>query len=216
MAAKPDPIGGNMEKEKEVQHYQSLIEEAREHFNSIDYKAHVEKRGDFDFLKATFAWKMLHDFAPESDVQFSITKPYEGADTFEVNCNIDLRKGLCVVSKSFWLPIMDFRFKSIKAPSSRDINDSKLRCFVKNMSFNFGLALELYNGGDFLPNEDQAALISDKQSAQIYKLLEETDSDIDKFCSAFKIATVEELTIGAFERAIQVFERKSKLGGKDA
>jgi hypothetical protein len=199
-----------MEKEK----YEPLIKEARDHFSAIDYKAHIEKRQGFDYLKGTFAFKTLYDFAPESDVEFAISRPYPEASSFEVTSIIHLRRGLNVVTKEFWLPVMDFRFKSIAVPTSRDINDSKIRCFVKNMAFNFNLGLEVYNGGDFHPNEDEESLISAEQSGIVYQMIEDTDSDIEKFCLAFKVTCIEELTKGSYERAVQILQKK--MEAKDA
>jgi hypothetical protein len=72
---------------------------------------------------------------------------YEGG-TATVSCTVRIGD----VSREMWLPVMDYRMKSIAHPSSRDISDAKMRCMVKAFSL-FGLANYLYSG-DGLPMEE--------------------------------------------------------------
>ena len=51
-------------------------------------------------------------------------------------------------------------------------------------------------------------LISGEQLSTIYELLERTDSDVDKFCKAFKIEGVDEMAASQFDKAVNALQRK--------
>lgn len=194
-----------------MENYETLAQESRDTFGAIDCTEHLEKRNQLDYLKWTFAVKCLMDNFPESNIEWEVVKPYEEATTYEVLCTIELRRGLNTVTRNMFLPIMDFRHKAITNPTSRDINDAKWRAFVKCMAVHFNLGLEVYNGGSFEPSNDNES-ISDEQVATIYELIEDTESDIDKFCEAFKVDCVESLTQGDYERALQALNKKKEKG----
>ena len=61
-------------------------------------------------------------------------------------------------SRSMWLPVMDFKNKSIIGPSSREISDTRMRCLVKCLAM-FGLAHYIYAGED-VPKADNREQVS--------------------------------------------------------
>ena len=50
--------------------------------------------------------------------------------------------------------------------------------------------------------------ISEDQSAKLKGLLEQTDSDVKKFCQVFKCKAVDELSVAQYDRAISMLEKK--------
>ena len=83
---------------------------------------------------------------------------YQGG-TASVSCTVSIGE----VSREMWLPVMDYKMKSIVHPSSRDISDTKMRCMVKAFSM-FGLANYLYSK-DALPYKEDATPVAPKKSA---------------------------------------------------
>ena len=71
----------------------------------------------------------------------------------------------------------------------------------------FGLGFSLYAGED-LPLVLVDNPISEVQSAKLKKLLEQTDSDVKKFCQVFKCKTVDELSLSQYDRALSMLEKK--------
>ena len=193
--------------------YEPLAQTARECFGAIDCSGHIQRKANLDYLKWTFAVKCLLDNFPESDFSFRVEPSYEGSTTYMTYCTIDLRRGMSSVQREMFLPVMDYKNKSIANPTTRDINDANWRCFVKCMAVHFNLGLEIYNGGDFTSTN---AELSEDKVAKIYELIEETESDIDQFCIAFKVDCVESLTEGDYSRALQALnKKKEKLNAQD-
>ena len=63
------------------------------------------------------------------------------------------------VVREMWLPVMDYRMKSIAHPASRDISDAKMRCLTKCFSL-FGLFNYGYSG-DGLPLGEAEASVAE-------------------------------------------------------
>jgi len=107
--------------------------------------------------------------------------------------------------------VMDHRNKAIVNPTSRDVSDARMRCLVKCIAL-FGLGFSLYAGED-LPLVLVDNPISDDQSAKLKGLLEQTDSDVRKFCQVFKCKTVDELSVAQYDRALSMLEKKIENTG---
>jgi len=104
------------------------------------------------------------------------------------------------------LPVMDNRNNAISKPTSRQISDTKMRCLVKAISM-FGLGSYIYAGED-LPEDNST--ISDDQAKTLNKLLEETKSDVAKFCSIFKVSSVSGLLLKDYDRALSALNKKKE------
>ncbi len=48
-------------------------------------------------------------------------------------------------TRSFWLPVMDFKGSSTTNLDAKTVNNNIMRCFVKNASVGFGLGMSLYS-----------------------------------------------------------------------
>ena len=110
------------------------------------------------------------------------------------------------MTRRMWLPVMDNRNKAIQNPDSRAISDTRMRCLVKCIAM-FGLGYHLYCGEDINPVVASTP-ISEVQSAKLKKLLEQTESDVKKFCQVFKCKTVDELSLAQYDRALSMLEKK--------
>jgi hypothetical protein len=76
---------------------------------------------------------MTHDTLP--DVVYA-----DGS--MEVRCTVTIEDQ----THPMWLPVLDFKNKSIQNPSAFDINTARMRCLVKNFAVNFGLGHYIYAG----------------------------------------------------------------------
>ena len=127
----------------------------------------------------------------------------------EVSVVVTITKGNQAVSRSMWLPVMDYKNKAIPNPDAFAINTAKMRCLTKCFAM-LGLGHYIYAGED-IPQASQEALqaiISREQADTIYKLLQSTGSDVVKFCHAFKCDTVDGLKGMHYDNAVALLKKK--------
>lgn len=97
------------------------------------------------------SWANAYKMAMEQDpsMSYEILEDLEGFPLFSRgDCHfVKTTVTMFGVTKKMMLPIMDNRHNSISKPNSRDINDSIMRCLVKNIAM-FGIGLSLYTGED--------------------------------------------------------------------
>jgi hypothetical protein len=174
--------------------------------SAIDVSKHIEKKGNLSYLSWAYAWGTLMTHYP--DASYCYFEPnIDQNGTVEVEVELTIEG----ITRRMWLPVMDHRNKAIVNPTSRDVSDARMRCLVKCIAL-FGLGFSLYAGED-LPLVLVDNPISDDQSANLKGLLEQTDSDVRKFCQVFKCKTVDELSVAQYDRAFSMLEKKLENTG---
>lgn len=123
----------------------SFAKEIWDKFSKLDVSAHTEKRGQFTFLSWTWAWSTLMEHYPES--YYSFSDAVEINDTLEMRVSIAVKDGDRELTRTMWLPVMDYSNKAVKHPGSRDVSDARMRCLVKCLAM-FGLGHYIYAGQD--------------------------------------------------------------------
>jgi len=119
----------------------------------IDVSEHVEKKNNLSYLSWAWAWGTLMKSYPQATYEFRefargdstltdiLQYPVNG--TASVYCTVTIDD----VSRSMWLPVMDYRNNAIPDPDARAISDTKMRCLVKCIGM-LGLGFYLYAGED--------------------------------------------------------------------
>ena len=171
--------------------------------SAIDVSKHVEKKGNLSYLSWTWAWATLMDHYPSATYEFSPPMWLENK-TVEVQVTVTVEG----VARTMWLPVMENRNNSIVDPTTRDISDARMRCLVKAISMH-GLGSYIF-AGESLPDVLANSTISAEQAAIIKKLLEETQSNVSKFCQVFKCESVDDMQYIHYERAIGALKSKVK------
>ena len=125
--------------------------------SKINVNEYTEEKAGLTYLSWSHAYRIMMENYPEMQIKWNGTTDengvirdvtyYEGG-TAMVSCTVTIGD----ISREMWLPVMDYRMKSIAHPSSRDVSDAKMRCLVKCFSL-FGLANYIY-AGDGLPVEE--------------------------------------------------------------
>jgi hypothetical protein len=105
-----------------------------------------------------------------------------------------------------WLPVMDHRNKAIINPDKFAINSSKMRCLVKCFAM-FGLGHYIYAGEDINPVVANAVITGD-QAKELKAMLEETGTDVAKFCKWLKVSSVDKVLAIHYDRAVAALEAK--------
>lgn len=169
--------------------------------SAIDVSKHIEKKGQLSYLSWAYAWGTLMKHYPEASYcYFEPNVDPNGTVEVEVELTIE------GITRRMWLPVMDNRNKAVVNPSSRDVSDARMRCLVKCIAM-FGLGHYIYAGED-LPLAVLDAPITEIQSAKLKKMLEETQSDVKKFCQVFNAKSVDELSVAQYDRAVAMLEKK--------
>lgn len=102
----------------------------------------TDRKGKFTYLSWGVAWMELMKFYPFANYEFR-PETYEDNGTCMVYCDVTIGH----LSKSMWLPVMDYNMNSIKYPSTRQISDARMRCLVKCIAM-FGLGHYIFTNKD--------------------------------------------------------------------
>lgn len=193
-----------------------------EHFkklNSLDVNGHTEKKNGLTYLSWAWAWAEIKKIYP--DATYKILKnadnlPMFGNEKNGYMCYTEIT--LDGMTYEMWLPIMDFKNKSILQPTTFDINKTVMRCLTKNLAM-FGLGLYIYAGED-MPEEltsekidtaktepKKEELITQEQVKALHTLITKTGTDPEKIKEHYKVASSKELTK---KQAAEVIDRLSK------
>lgn len=161
--------------------------------NSVDVNEHVEKKNNLSYLSWAWAWAELKNVFP--DATYTIYENNEGWNYFTDGRTGWVKTGVTVngIEHIEYLPIMDFRNKSIPLESitSFDVNKAIQRSLTKAVA-RHGLGLYIYAGED-LPETTVTA----EEAAALMTLLRGkfTDEQIEKTLEeGYKVKKVEELS----------------------
>ena len=137
---------------------------------SIDVSKKVKKKGGFSYLSWAWAWGVLMENYPDSS--YSFKEPVFMSDgSCEVWVDVTICLGENSLTRTMWLPALDFRNKAIKNPSAMDINTARMRCLTKCLAM-FGLGHYIYAGED-LPDSgvvDRSIAFDKSSSIECIKL----------------------------------------------
>ena len=183
-----------------------LAQEVLETLSKIDVSSHVEKKNNLNYLSWAWAWATLMSKYPNADYRFSShTFP---DTTVEITATVTIKKGDEQLSRSMWLPVMNYKNQAIKNPDAFAVNSCKMRCLVKCLAM-FGLGFTIYAGSELdVPAEDVDGRIDAQEAEMIRAMVLETKSDMEKFCSAFGIDAVEQLKVSQKDKAVMLLRRK--------
>jgi hypothetical protein len=110
--------------------------------SSIDCSDHVEKKANLTYLSWAWAWATLMEHYPEATFEFDEPKVMNDG-TMMVFCTVIIQE----CSRKMWLPVMDYKNKSISNPDSFAVNTAMMRCLVKCLAL-YGLGHYIYAGED--------------------------------------------------------------------
>lgn len=113
----------------------------------------TEKKNGFTYLSWASAWGKVLNHDPCATYQ--IVKDDNGRLFHGDSDNgylVLTDMTIAGITRTMWLPVMDYKNKSMMNPTTFDVNKALMRCLTKNISM-FGLGLYIYQGED-LPNAE--------------------------------------------------------------
>lgn len=111
--------------------------------SNVDVSHLTEDKNNLTYLSWAKAWGVLMEYYPEATYMF-YDNTIEADGSVTVHCSVTI-KDAC---RTMWLPVMNYANKAVPNPSSKDVSDNKMRCFVKCLAM-FGLGHNIYTGTIF-------------------------------------------------------------------
>ena len=172
--------------------------------SQVDCSEHTEKKGKLTYLSWAWAWGITMEHYPTASYKFeSFFVDQEGTvlDTMfypDGSASVHVTVSIGDLTRSMWLPVMDFKNNAIANPNSRQISDSKMRCLVKCIAM-FGLGHYVYAGEDLPPSSDE-----EEETKEVEKETKVTEEELpvnyEKFSeSLIETATKMEETVSGLE-----------------
>ena len=127
-----------------------------ETLSKIDVGVHIEKKGKLSYLSWPWALGTLYDHYPQAEFSFREWDENPACIYPDGSATVECTISIGDVSRTCWLPVMDFKNDAVKNPNSREISDSRMRCLVKCIAL-FGLGLYIYAGEDLPPSDDKGS-----------------------------------------------------------
>lgn len=174
----------------------------KEKFNEM-YNLNLTGKIEKDYKGLNYlSWANAYKLAVEQDPNFKF-EVLEDSDGFPLfsrgNCHIiKTEVTMFGETKRMFLPVMNNKHQAVENPNSRDINDTIMRCLVKNIAL-FGIGLSLYTGEDLeniiktpeqrLKEEEEKAKINDMPTDKDRKIFIEvlkTKCSNEEFLQACK------------------------------
>ena len=181
---------------------ESFQKQVWDKFKSLEVR--LEKKGKFNYASWSDMMTVLMDTYPESDYKFWY-EPFEDG-TYMTYCDLAIREGEKVWKRFMWLPVMDVKNNSVKNPTTRQVSDTYMRCFVKALA-TAGLGLYVYRGED-IPSEDRPATPEELMYAM--NKMEETNTDYVGVLKHFKVDDINELTYSQYHELMGILTAKEE------
>ena len=182
--------------------------------NDINVNDKTEKKNGLTYLSWAWAWGEIKKMFPDST--YTVYENNEGWNYFTDGKTCWVKTGVTVngIEHIEYLPIMDFKNKSIPADSvtSFDVNKAIQRSLTKAVA-RHGLGLYIYAGED-LPEEEAKEVeeaknkkASAEQVKQIKALFKDDEKGFNAMLKYFSVKKVDELTE---EQAKITIDRRTK------
>ena len=132
-----------------------------------DYKTRSGKPYSLKYISWAWAWGEVKNSYPDASYEVHDNIIYPD-NTVEVRISVTI-KGQ---THMMWLPVMDNANQAQKNPTSKDISDSRMRCFAKAIAMH-GLGHYVYAGED-LPQSDGEERQSKVKTKEVVDTIQET------------------------------------------
>lgn len=188
----------------------------------IDVSQMTEKKNGLTYLSWANAWKEFKGVYPEAT--YEVKKDQNGKCWFgddEHGYVVYTTVTVDKITYEMWLPVMDYRNKSILKPTTFDINKAVMRCLTKNLAM-FGLGLYIYAGEDLpdeplqsdaqqkkseMPKEKPTDLINPLEAKTIIESCAELHIQVkETFLNRLKIDKVEQMSKADYNRVMAKIE----------
>ena len=172
-----------------------------EQLNSVNVNDKTESKNGLTYLSWAWAWTEVKKVAPNATYTIYENKDGWNYHTDGKTCWVKTGVTIDFVEHIEYLPVMDYRNKSIPLESitSFDVNKAIQRSLTKACA-RHGLGLYIYAGED-LP-EEKPKMVDEKSIEKLKKLANEKGVGMDEICNHFHVNILGDLTMKDWTKAI--------------
>ena len=186
----------------------------------IECGQHVRKKGQFSYLPWHTAWRLTVKNFGHTFIDYGFLENEVHTDG-SVTVHSWVIIGDLGNRRTMWMPVMGYNNKAVQNPESRVIQDSKMRCFVKNLAM-FGIGFHVYEGKDAVQPEDTwdddtkggdgngGTISEEQQSALATILFALSNAEEAKFLAHYKIDELSQLPAAQYDRAVASLNAKKQ------
>ena len=185
----------------------SLQKEVWDKLAPIDVSAQTRQKGKFSYLSWAWAWQILQEHYPESEISYSTPFFYPDGSC-EIECTVTIKKGDSSFKRSIIHPVMNNKNMADKDVDARKINDTRMRGITKAIGL-CGLGVYIFAGED-MPRDDIGDYITPEQAEIIHCLIEDTGSDEAKFLKFIKAESISKMFANSYDKYLAILEKKVK------
>lgn len=189
--------------------------------NSINVSDKTEKKGNLTYLSWAWAWGELKKRYPNAT--YKIYENDMGWNYHTDGKTAWVKTGVTVegIENIEYLPVMDYKNNAIPVEkiTSTDINKTIQRSLTKAVA-RHGLGLYIYAGEDLPDVEREEEEAKTMQTAQeklnkveltaVKKAIENNGYKVEKICEFFKLAKIEDMTVGQLRQFNEMIEKEKK------
>jgi len=144
--------------------------------SAVDVSKHTESIGakGLTYLSWAWAWGVMMEHFPQSQYNFTTTEDGLDVRRYEDGtCSVECVMTIGKLTRSMWLPVMDYKHQAIPQPNALQISNAKMRCLTKCLAM-WGLGHYIYAGEDlpyeapYQPTEDQKETFSGLLESKYY------------------------------------------------
>ena len=158
---------------------QPTYSEVWETLNHLNLSTLSDKKGNFTYLSWTEAWLTMMTHYPNVQYDF-LPETHEDNKTVMCHCIVNIGS----LERTMWLPVMDYKNNSVINPTTKQIQDARMRCLVKCFAM-FGLGSYIYRGED-LP-DPKKDIDEEQAKVPVSETKKYLDGDISPKSQAEKI-----------------------------
>ena len=145
-----------------------MIKDIQSQLLALNVNEYTDTKGNLTYLSWSHAWEEFIKVYPMATYKIKkndLGLPYFGNEEhgYMVFTEVTVED----LTHEMWLPVMDYKNKSMLKPTTFDINKAIMRCLTKNLAM-FGLGLYIYKGED-LPQVEQTELQKAKEQEEYEK-----------------------------------------------
>ena len=196
------------------------FQEVWEKAYKINCANEVRQKGNFSYLPWNTAWRLTVENFGHTILDYGFEENETHPDG-SVTVHSWVIIGDLGNRRTMWMPVMGYNNKAVQNPDSRVIQDSKMRCLVKNLAM-FGIGFHIFEGKNVLQPEDtwsddtkgsggNGNTISEEQQSTLATILFSlSNAEEAKFLAHYKIDELSQLPAAQYDRAVASLNAKKQ------
>ena len=146
--------------------------------STVDVSKHLEKipmknGKELSYLSWAWAWGVMMKHFPQANYDFIEQDERDVIYYKDDSCSVEVVMNIGELTRSMWLPVMDYNHNAVTNPNALQVSNAKMRCLTKCLAM-WGLGHYIYAGEDlpqlsYYPTEAEKGIFSKLLESDYYK-----------------------------------------------